>query len=257
MNRNIVCVIATFLLVACSGNRNDRYESPEVVIVKKKNPYHTVAEGETVGDVANMYSMTRAEVIKLNDLRPPYQLYAGQRLLIRINVDGGVPQTDTCSVRLIDSNPVDNTQEQDATEISEQKAMSESAEPANEYEWPVAGAKERITQRFEEAGSDGGIIIDASAGTPVRAISDGMVIISGVPDGDAAVYGLTVAIKHADGKVSIYSNLQESTVKVKDKVKKGAIIGKVGKSGAIAKKAQLYFELRAGNKSIDPEGILP
>jgi lipoprotein NlpD len=249
MNLNVICVIATFLLVACSGNRGDNYEPPEVVRVKKKIPYHTVMEGETVGDVATRYSMTRAEVIKLNDLRIPYQLYTGQRLLIRVSADSERPPASGCYARLSESN--------DGCKIQKDAADVITADAADEYEWPVAGAKNRIVQHFGDDGADGGIIIDASAGTPVKAISDGVVVISEVPGGEAAVYGLTVVLKHADKKISIYSNLQETKVGIKDKVKKGDIIGKVGKSGASAKKAQLYFEMRVENKSADPEKILP
>ena len=94
----------------------------------------------------------------------------------------------------------------------------------------------------------------------MKSIADGTVVIAGVPSGDAAAYGVTVVVKHPSQKtMSIYSNLKEATVAVKQKVKQGTIIGKVGQTGSIATKPQLYFEINEisdkGRQSVDPETL--
>ena len=60
--------------------------------------------------------------------------------------------------------------------------------------------------------------------------------------------------------MSIYSNLKEARVTVGQKVQQGTIIGKVGQTGSIAKKPQLYFEVNdlsgKGRHAVDPEKLL-
>jgi murein DD-endopeptidase MepM/ murein hydrolase activator NlpD len=129
------------------------------------------------------------------------------------------------------------------------------------YIWPVTNGNTKILRKFKEDDSDG-IVIDASVGTPVKAVADGEVLISGTPSGDAAAYGITIVLKHASLKtMTIYANLKETSVAIHQKVKQGAVIGKTGKSGTIADRPQLYFEISdlAGKsrRAVDPEKLLP
>jgi lipoprotein NlpD len=267
----ILSVLIIIGLTACSGDR-DR-ELPEIVRVERVIPYHVVEEGDTVGSIATKYGMSRADLIKLNKLRPPYQLYNGQRLVISLRPAGnqskereleaikteevGTPSTPEDGKK--QDADVDHATIDDIVGDRDGKLITkEPTEPPSKYGWPVTGGRNKISQHFE----DGGITIDASAGTPVRAIADGIVKIAGVPEGDAAAYGVTVVLKHdSEGMLSIYANLQEAMVNKSKKVKKGDVIGKVGKSGTIAKKAQLYFEMNDLNgkerRPVDPEKVLP
>ncbi len=270
-NRILNLSILTLLLAGCAHNGD---QLPEVVQIKKVTPYHKVSEGDTVGSIARKYGMKQADLIKLNKLEQPYQLYDGQRLIITPKVDDDITAPADPDIKVqqmkeeseMTSNPADSEEaQQDKTTIDdvnkEEIADEESVTPAttSEYIWPVSNGKERISQHFD--GSDGGLIIDASDGTPVKSIADGVVVIAGVPNGEAAAYGITVVIKHTAKKtMSIYSNLKETSVKVKQVVKQGSIIGKVGQTGTIAKKPQLYFEINdlagKGRKAIDPEKLI-
>jgi murein DD-endopeptidase MepM/ murein hydrolase activator NlpD len=90
-------------------------------------------------------------------------------------------------------------------------------------------------------------------------MATGKVVIASIPDGEAASFGKTIVIRHK-GMLSIYTHLQEFSVKVGQIVKKGQKIGKVGKSGS-AKFPQLYFSIyeTTGKQRtpIDPEKFLP
>ncbi|MDR1288822.1 MAG: M23 family metallopeptidase [Holosporales bacterium] len=274
--RNIALSVLVVIGLTSCGDRDRRL--PEIVRVERVIPYHVVEDGDTVGSIATKYGMSRSDLIKLNTLKPPYQLYDGQRLVIILRPDGErssireaevVKPDDPSAPKTEDVKKQADEKKQDVDadnatidDIADNGAgnlvAQEPTEPTSDYIWPVADGKNKISQHFD----DGGITIAASAGTPVRAIADGIVKIAGVPDGEAAAYGVTIVLKHdSKNMLSIYANLDEAMVNKSKKVKKGDIIGKVGKSGTIAKKSQLYFEMNdlAGKerRPVDPEKVLP
>ena len=273
MNKKIFRLSLTALLLG--GCAHDGDNLPEVVQIKKIDPYHRVKGDDTVESIAKQYGMKRSELIKLNKLEPPYHLYEGQRLIVTPKVSDNeevlvepditvstigmedmppIKSDDLNSDPNVSTNETDNTVADDAKNDLDPKPTVE----AHEYEWPIANGKSKVSQHFD---GDGGIILDASVGTPVKSIATGTVVIAGVPSGDAAAYGVTVVVKHTAKKtMSIYSNLKEAKVSVGQKVQKGTIIGKVGQTGSIAKKPQLYFEVNdlsgKGRHAIDPEKLL-
>jgi murein DD-endopeptidase MepM/ murein hydrolase activator NlpD len=78
-----------------------------------------------------------------------------------------------------------------------------------------------------------GVDIANSIGTPIPAISDGIVeeVVSGKRQGDAA-YGNYVKIRDSYGNVEQYAHLDSPSVAVGQKVSKGSIIGRMGNTGA-------------------------
>ncbi|HEX5957530.1 MAG TPA: M23 family metallopeptidase, partial [Hyphomicrobiaceae bacterium] len=64
-------------------------------------------------------------------------------------------------------------------------------------------------------------------------------------------YGNLILIRHANGWVSAYAHADKMLVKVGDEVKRGQVIGKVGRSGPVTQ-PQLRFELRKGSVPVDP-----
>ena len=273
MNRKILR--ATLLALLLAGCAHDGDNLPEVVQIKQINPYHEVKGDDTVESIAKQYGMKRSDVIKLNKLEPPYHLYEGQKLIItpkvsdseEANVDPDVrvsmtSMDDTSSIQSDDFNSDASTsiddEEHKVPEDIKNNLEQKPTVDVHEYDWPIANGKSKVSQHFD---GDGGIILDASVGTPVKSIAAGTVVIAGVPSGDAAAYGVTVVVKHTAKKtMSIYSNLKEATVSVGQKVQRGTIIGKVGKTGSIAKKPQLYFEVNdlsgKGRHAVDPEKLL-
>ncbi|MBQ8650996.1 MAG: M23 family metallopeptidase [Alphaproteobacteria bacterium] len=253
-----LCSIA-IIISACTS---EKAPAPEVVQVKRIIPYHKVTEGDSIASIATQYGMTRAELISINKLEPPYYLYEGQRLVI-------IPRAEKEPQESIKELQDENKEDQDDKTIDdiqekehENNLQTKSEEKHTDYVWPVEGGRTKITQKFGENNVDGGIIISSSHGTPVKAITDGIVMIAGVPSGEAAAYGKTIVIRHTSKKtMSIYACLADIKVKTGQKVTQGQIIGSVGKSGTIAKDTQLYFEINdlkgPGRKAIDPSSILP
>jgi murein DD-endopeptidase MepM/ murein hydrolase activator NlpD len=267
LRRALICS-STILLAACSSV-NEREVLPEVLRIDRVVPYHIVREGDSVGSVAEQHSMTRTELIKLNNLNPPYQLYAGQKLVINVKAEKlkDQPERDAEFIereecRPVITNDVSNAEKQAQPPETVEVGTNGEAKPASEYVWPIADGRSKISQHFDESNDDG-IIMRASAGTLVRSITDGVVRIAKTLDGDASSYGKTVIILHnLHSKLSVYSHLMEFSVQAGQKVKKGDVIGKVGKSGN-AQSAQLCLQIFNINKkdktrvSLDPEKILP
>lgn len=105
-----------------------------------------------------------------------------------------------------------------------------------------------------------GIDIAAKVGTDVLAVADGVVE---AVDNDKTELGQYVQIKHANGLISVYSNLDEKiSVKKGDKVKQNNPIGKVGKTATtfIEEKYgdHLNFQVinTAKNEQVDPTAYL-
>lgn len=98
-----------------------------------------------------------------------------------------------------------------------------------------------------------GIDLAAEEGTPVYAIKDGIVSLCIKND---PTFGNYIILSHDDGLMtSVYAHLKESLVKNKAIVKKGDIIGYVGKTGKVTG-PHLHFEIRQNGKVQNPEKVL-
>jgi murein DD-endopeptidase MepM/ murein hydrolase activator NlpD len=114
--------------------------------------------------------------------------------------------------------------------------------------WPVTGP---IRRGFVGRGEDNhhdGIDIRAAAGTAVRAVEAGTVIFAGH---EPRQFGNLVVVDHPGGWQSAYAFLSRVTVKDGDPVRKGERVGLVGRTG-LAKGDELHFEIRRGNRPVDP-----
>jgi len=118
--------------------------------------------------------------------------------------------------------------------------------------WPLSGrilvpyGKYR-DPKFNITVFKNGIEIKASPRSKPRAIAGGRVVYADWFKG----YGLLLIVNHGGGYHSLYGNLSETFHKAGDIIRKGAIIGKVGKSGLLNVPA-LYFEIRYKGKPVNP-----
>ncbi|MDP9220948.1 MAG: M23 family metallopeptidase [Actinomycetota bacterium] len=88
----------------------------------------------------------------------------------------------------------------------------------------------------------------APVGTPVHAISSGVIVFAA----EASGYGNKVEIRHWDGTCSWYGHLSEIDVKVGEKVDPGELIGRVGSTGH-STGPHLHLEIHPhGNGPVDP-----
>ena len=100
--------------------------------------------------------------------------------------------------------------------------------------------------------SHSGVDIASPEGTPVKASGSGEVVLSGK---DYFYTGNMVVVDHGMGLQTIYAHLKDATVKKGDVVKKGEIIGYVGKTGR-ATGAHLHWGASLNNVRFNPHSLL-
>ena len=122
---------------------------------------------------------------------------------------------------------------------------------APRLEWPTRGA---VSSAFGRRGGrpHRGIDISGHYGRGVRAAAAGEVIFSGTKPG----YGRVVMLRHAGGLVTVYAHNQDNFARRGARVERGQLIADMGSSGH-ASGPHLHFEVRIGNRAVDPLDCLP
>ncbi|SDU12377.1 LysM domain-containing protein [Stappia sp. ES.058] len=138
------------------------------------------------------------------------------------------------------------------TEAAPAKPISVNREVSGDnvrrFRWPARG---RIISDFgtKPGGTrNEGINLALPEGADIKAVEDGTVIYSG---NELKGYGNLVLVRHDDGWVSAYAHGSDLLVKRGDAVSRGQTIAKAGSTGSVSQ-PQLHFELRRGNKPVDP-----
>lgn len=101
-----------------------------------------------------------------------------------------------------------------------------------------------------------GVDIASDRGTPVKAVSDGVVC----DVRNDLYYGVALVIDHGDGIKSLYRNLAaDDMVVVNQKIKQGEIIGSIGNTAMDESSEQphLHFEVLKDDIITDPMEYLP
>jgi murein DD-endopeptidase MepM/ murein hydrolase activator NlpD len=244
-----------------------------------------VAAGDTLYSLSKRYDVALRDMIDANNLKPPYTLAIGQKLVI--------PGVDTHTVakgetaysisRLYDVDLTSLLKTNDigapytlrvgqrlnlppkvyAAEAMTQpvvyqdpkvKAVIGAPPPrtGKGFAWPVRG---QIISRFG-AKPDGlhndGINIKVEKGAPVRAADNGVVVYAG---SQLKGYGKLVLIRHAGGWVTAYAHNDQLLVDKGDKVLSGQVIARAGSTGSVTD-PQVHFEIRRGADAVDPQRFL-
>ncbi len=176
--------------------------------------------------------MNLNELVEINNLKPPYQIYAGQKIKISKQK---IAQNEQNTIQY--AKPKSN--------IFKEKALSSKE---NRFSWPVKG--EIISEFGPKKGGlyNDGINIKTVLKQEVVSCEDGVVAYVG---NELKGYGNLVIIKHSGGWISAYGHLNQGTVLRGEKVKKGQKIALAGATGNV-NSPQLYFGLRKGRDAVNP-----
>ncbi|NKB22182.1 MAG: peptidoglycan DD-metalloendopeptidase family protein [Alphaproteobacteria bacterium] len=232
---------------------------------------HVARSGETAYGVARRYGVDMGSLVRINKIRPPYRLRSGQRLRLPDPQSSNVART-TSSDRVGTNRPKSTVRPvRGPARFPRQSTTSRQATPKPSWDksapkplkapprrsgrkflWPVKG---RIIVAFgpRKGGfHNDGINIAARAGTPIKAAENGVVAYVG---NQLQGFGNLVLIKHSGGWMSAYAHGSRVHVRRGSVVKRGETIARVGRTGNV-NKPQLHFELRRGDRAVDPRRYL-
>lgn len=259
------------------------FGKPDTVQVKK---------GDTLYSIAKRYDMSITELIELNGIDSPNQLYVGQVLKTTSSKYYVVKRGDTLASiarkyhtnyktlaqknnikepyhlkvgqKIAVGNGAVNTSSKAKTATSDktQTVKKNTTASSNAYVstkrnakfvWPVSG---KVISSFGTVGKglkNDGINISAPVGTAVKAGDKGTVAYVG---NGLKGYGNLILLKHPDGYITAYAHTDQMLVKKGQTVSRGEKIATVGKTGGVSA-PQLHFEVRAGKKAVNPRNYLP
>ena len=197
-----------------------------VLLPSKDGIFHMVREGQGLSDIARSYSVPLREVMAANRKMTDGDLKAGE--ILYLPNGQFLWDTDPAWITL--------------------SALSR----ATGFLRPIAARfsdayGQRMHPVLQKEAFHGGLDLAAGMGTPVMASQDGKVIFEG-PRGS---YGNMVILDHGDGLTSWYGHLSLSLVKQGQAVKRGDVIGKVGRTGR-STGPHLHFEIRKNNQPQNP-----
>lgn len=212
---------------------------------KSETSDYRVEAGDTVYSVAWAFAMDYRDIVKLNHLREPYTLHAGQRLrmLPGQRISSSTTKPTHLSLRQTTKSLPQNTSPPPT------KLAPPPSPVLGVGLWPTEG---KIIRGFSpSSGGNKGIDIAGKLGQPVVTTATGKVVYTGA---SLPGYGNLIIIKHTDNTLSAYAFNKVIAIKEGQMVMAGQMIAKMGKNEA--GKAALHFEIREGGKPVDPMPFL-
>jgi len=220
---------------------------------------HRVVEGETVYTISRLYSVSAEDLAKWNSLNLTTELRPGQYLLIPITPSPPV-EVSTPGAGSIAPAPPSSTRPQPRSAqpqiaaipapaaatapVADTGPITQASQSDARFMRPVSGT---IIRSYKK-GVNEGIDIGSPGGTAVSAADVGTVAAITKDTKGIAI----VVIKHADGLLTVYTNIDSLSVKKGGAVTRGQEIAKI-REGA---PSFLHFEVRKGLESVDPDDYI-
>jgi lipoprotein NlpD len=250
MSARVLAVVAAMAMLAgCSSTviREGGARTAPHVSTPKPGASVVVRRGDNLYRLAVNNGISPLDLAMWNRIPPPYTIYPGQRL--RLYPDGGArPAAASSATRP----PTTGSRRPPVmpTQAPPQPAPPPPSASAVAWRWPADG---QIVGRYA-AGQPTrqGIDIAGSAGQPVRAAADGVVVYSGA---GLVGYGELIIVKHDEQWLSAYGHNRSRLVNEGARVNAGQQIAEMGRTGAA--RDMLHFEIRYNGKPVDPLSYLP
>lgn len=229
---------------------------------------YTVKKGETLYSISWRHGYDHREVAAWNRIKPPYNIYPGQKLLLiaphqksakakrpvktaSASSTSSKPKTvkpSTSRSSSSTSSRSSNTRTTNTTNRVE-KSQPSRQQKSIAWRWPTKGV---VVAGFRPSKGKKGLDIRGKLGQSVLAAASGNVVYSG---SGLIGYGNLIIIKHNDTYLSAYGHNRRLLVKEGQKVKQGQKIAEMGDSGKEG--VILHFEVRRDGKPVNPLRYLP
>ena len=244
------------------GARDGTVEYPGSGAGSGATTTYIVKDKDTVDGISQRFGLSTQAVIDRNKLSPPYTLRSGQVLeLVGARPEAAPPEnTGKQEVTVRREGLPPPPQQGDpprsaapGTPTPLASAAPVPAGPLPKLDWPLQG---KIIGTFgPKAGGqkNDGIDIQADKGAAVKAADGGSVVYAG---NEVRGMGNLLLISHSNGYITAYAHNESLLVKKGDLVKRGQTIARVGDSGGVSD-PRLHFEVRRGNRTLDPMTMLP
>ena len=262
----VSAMFTVLLLSSCGGQQSiapvsSRGEASRSAVTQEKAArtgkatYYQVRAGDTLYSISWRSGYDYREVAAWNNIGPPYQIHAGQRLLLTPPTTTEVSKTSPLpnlkgqaeSAPSIITLPPSAKAEPPLTAPPVEQDNQDTANIPAVWTWPTQG---KVIGSF--ASGEKGLRIAGKENQPIQAAAPGRVVYSG-----SGLVGLgeLVIIKHDKSFLSAYAHNKKLLVKEGDQVTLGQSIAEMGNSGA--DRVMLYFEIRKDGKPVDPLSYLP
>lgn len=258
---------------------------PQKTVVEPRPKVQTykVAGGDTVGGIAEKFGLKQNTVLWANDLDEDELLSIGQELIIP-TVDGLVRKVRSGDTlwdiaadysadvdAIVQANPdlepgvlqpgqvllVPGGQPPSRRQVASARGSGRSGAIRSFDYWPAQGPLTdpfgwRTHPVYGTRHFHDGMDIGVGAGTPLRAVSAGTVVMASRYGG----YGLAVRIDHGGGVTTQYSHMSQIDVQPGQKVAAGEHIGYSGSTG-VSTGPHLHFSVFLNGAPTDPEPWMP
>jgi len=233
-----LCIVVTIFAVTSKNKR---------VAEKEKVDEQKGSQQESMLDIQN-------PEISLNNEDSDFEEFYNNALQVKKNENIGKENNEENEDKNVQSQNVQPQQEKVAVNVSS-KLNSEMVKPV---EGEIAREYSEVPVFWNSLGTmrpNFGIDIKAELGENVVAVADGTVVEVGK---SKEGFGNMVKIKHNDGLISVYANLDENiAVKESQKVTQGQKIGEVGNTSLRSFNEEygsnLHFQLLKNDTPIDPQ----
>lgn len=235
------------LMSFLSGCTHSDHYAPVGYAGTLSGSHYRVQPGDTLYSIAFRFGLDYKSVAKANGIKPPFTIFANQKIRIAGIPPDNIPDSKPDEVRP-GSGP------QQAVKSVPSPVRPSAPKPANNKKlrwiWPLKG---KVVKTFSLSGNiNKGVDIGGRAGQLVVSAAGGVVVYAG---GGLRGYGKLVIVKHNDRFLSAYGNNDRLLVKEGQNVRAGDKLAKIG--GTVQRKHFLHFEIRRDGKPQNPLGYLP
>jgi murein DD-endopeptidase MepM/ murein hydrolase activator NlpD len=219
---------------------------------------HQVVRGETAFSISRLYNVPVTAIAEWNGLNSEFNIREGQYLLIPQG--GATPQRAPAAVVTApgagSETPVPPSAATPLPAATAPVAAPQTPDTGTPAPAAPAASASRLAApvqgsiiRAYAPGSNEGVDFGVPAGTDVRAADAGSVAAVTTDTSGGSI----VVIRHADGLLTVYTQMDNLAVQKDASVSRGQVIGKVRAGNP----SFLHFEVRRGLQSVDPMDFLP